>query len=327
MSQLGQTTVPPDSHRRAEELHGINRRQRRRRIASNWELYALCLVPVIWLLIFQYWPMYGNVIAFKNFVPARGILGSEWVGFSHFARFFTSFKFSQILWNTIALSLYTVAVGFPVPVLLAILIHYCPLPRFRRSVQLITYAPHFISVVVMAGIIFKLLAPRFGIVPSILEAIGLPVPNFLGSDAWFRDVYVWSEVWQRMGWGSIIYLAALSGIDPELHEAARVDGAGIWKRIRHIDIPGIAPTIIILLILQAGRVLQVGFEKVLLLQNNLNIGASEVIQTYVYRIGLSGALPNPSYAAAIGLFQNVISFLLIVAVNRISRRVSETSLW
>lgn len=320
------TTEPNQLYDR-RVLESIQRKQRRRHIASNWELYALTVIPVVWLLIFMYWPMYGNIIAFKRFVPSRGILGSDWVGFANFERFFSSYKFTEIFRNTIFLSFYNIAAGFPVPIILAILIHYCPLPKFRRSVQLITYAPHFISVVVMVGIIFKLLAPRIGIVPVMIRAIGLPEPSFLGSPAWFRDIYVWSEVWQRMGWGSIIYLAALSGIDPELHEAARVDGAGIWRRIWHIDLPGISPTVIILLILQAGRVLQVGFEKVLLLQNNLNIETSEVIQTYVYRVGLSGAMPNPSYAAAIGLFQNLVSFMLILAVNRIAKQVSETSLW
>lgn len=309
------------------DLKAIVRRQKRNRVRENWELYLLVALPVIWLLIFMYWPMYGNVIAFKRFVPQLGILGSEWVGFANFQRFFTSFRFTQVVWNTVALSLYQLLVQFPIPILLAILIHYCPLPRYKRTVQLISYAPHFISVVVITGIIFKLLAPGLGIIPMLIEALGFEAPNFLGSAAWFRDVYVWSEIWQRMGWGSIIYIAALSAVDPELYEAARVDGASIWQRIRHIDIPSIAPTIIILLILQAGRILSVGFEKVLLLQNNLNLNASEVIQTYVYKIGLAGQVPNPSYAASIGLFQNVLSFLLLIMVNRIAKKVGETSLW
>ncbi len=309
------------------DIRQIERRQRRSRIIANWELYLFVLLPIIWLLIFMYWPMYGNVIAFKRFVPSLGIWGSEWIGLDNFERFFTSYRFGSIVWNTIALSLYQLAVGFPIPIVLAILIQHCPLPRYKKTVQLISYAPHFISVVVITGIIFKLLAPGIGIIPILLESLGIPEPNFLGSADWFRDVYVWSEVWQRMGWGSIIYLAALSAIDPELYEAARVDGANIWQRIRHIDIPGIAPTIIILLILQSGQVLNVGFEKVLLLQNNLNLSASEVIQTYVYKIGLAGQVPNPSYATAIGLFQNALSFLLLIVVNRIARRVGETSLW
>jgi ABC-type polysaccharide transport system permease subunit len=309
------------------DLNAIVRRQKKNQIRENWELYLLVALPVLWLLIFMYWPMYGNIIAFKRFVPALGIWGSEWAGFANFERFFTSFRFGQILWNTVALSLYQLLVQFPIPIFLAILIHYCPLPRYKKTVQLISYAPHFISVVVITGIIFKLLAPGIGIVPVFLESLGIQEPNFLGSARWFRDVYVWSEVWQRMGWGSIIYLAALASVDPELYEAARVDGASIWQRIRHIDLPGIAPTIIILLILQAGRVLNVGFEKVLLLQNNLNLTTSEVIQTYVYKVGLAGQVPNPSYATAIGLFQNVLSFLLLIMVNRIAKKVGETSLW
>jgi len=271
--------------------------------------------------------MYGNIIAFKRFIPSKGILGSDWVGLANFERFFSSYRFKTILWNTVALSLYQLAVGFPIPIILAVLVHYCPGRYYKKSVQMVTYAPHFISVVVMVGIIFKLLAPGIGVIPVLLKKIGLGEPNFLGSASWFRDVFVWTEVWQRMGWGSIIYLAALSSIDPELYEAARVDGANIWKRIRHIDLPGIAPTITILLILQIGRVLNVGFEKVLLLQNNLNISASEVIQTYVYKIGLSGQSPNPSYATAIGLFQNGLSFILLIVVNKIAKKVGKTSLW
>lgn len=309
------------------DLQAIIKRQRRSKIRENWELYVLIAIPLVWILIFKYWPMYGNIIAFKRFTPSMGIWGSEWVGLANFERFFNSFRFWPIIWNTVALSLYQLVAGFPIPILLAVLIHYCPFPKYKRTVQLISYAPHFISVVVITGIIFKLLAPGMGIIPVFLEAVGIDPPNFLGSAAWFRDIYVWSEVWQRMGWSSIIYLAALSAIDPELYEAARVDGASIWQRIRHIDLPGIAPTIIILLILSSGRILDVGFEKVLLLQNNLNLSTSEVIQTYVYRIGLAGGVPNPSYATSIGLFQSVMSFVLLMAVNRIAKKVGETSLW
>lgn len=296
-------------------------------ISKNWELYIFVALPLIWLFIFMYYPMYGNVIAFKRFNPNRGILGSPWVGLANFQRFFNSYKFAQIMWNTFIINIYEVLAAFPIPIALALLIHYCPFPRYKKVVQMVTYAPHFISVVVMVGIIFKLLGPRIGLVNTILREIGIGEIDFLGRAGRFRHVFVWTGIWQRTGWGTIIYLAALSGVDPELHESAKVDGANIWRRMWHIDIPGIGPTVIILLILRLGRMLFVGFEKIFLMQNNLNISTSEVIQTYVYKIGLAAANPNFSYAAAIGLFNNVISFVLLILVNRVARKLTETSLW
>ena len=298
-----------------------------RKIAVNWQLYLLCLLPIAWLIIFMYIPMYGNLIAFKRYVPTLGILGSPWVGFDNFVRFFKSYRFFQVMRNTFYLSFYDLMVGFPIPIVLAIVLHYMPIARYKKTVQMVTYAPHFISTVVMVGIIFKLGSQRIGLVNVMLSAIGLPEVNFLGSAQIFAHMFVWTNVWQQMGWGTIIYLAALSAVDPELHESATVDGASIWQRMRHIDFPGILPTVIILLILRAGMILQVGFEKVLLLQNNLNIEASEVIQTYVYKIGIASRNPNFHYATAIGLFQNLVMFLMLIVVNRIARRVSETSLW
>ena len=298
-----------------------------RKVAVNWQLYLLCLLPIAWLIIFMYIPMYGNLIAFKRYVPSLGILGSPWVGFDNFLRFFQSYRFFQVLGNTFYLSFYDLVVGFPIPIGLAIVLHYMPIARYKKTVQMVTYAPHFISTVVMVGIIFKLGSQRIGVVNVLLTAVGLPEVNFLGSAQLFGHVFVWTNVWQQMGWGTIIYLAALSSVDPELHESATVDGASIWQRIRHIDFPGILPTVIILLILRTGFILQVGFEKVFLLQNNLNIEASEVIQTYVYKIGIASRNPNFHYATAIGLFQNLVMFLMLIVVNRIARRVSDTSLW
>lgn len=298
-----------------------------RKVAVNWQLYLLCLLPIAWLIIFMYIPMYGNLIAFKRYVPSLGILGSPWVGFDNFLRFFQSYRFFQVLGNTFYLSFYDLVVGFPIPIGLAIVLHYMPIARYKKTVQMVTYAPHFISTVVMVGIIFKLGSQRIGVVNVLLTAVGLPEVNFLGSAQLFGHVFVWTNVWQQMGWGTIIYLAALSSVDPELHESATVDGASIWQRIRHIDFPSILPTVIILLILRTGFILQVGFEKVFLLQNNLNIEASEVIQTYVYKIGIASRNPNFHYATAIGLFQNLVMFLMLIVVNRIARRVSETSLW
>ena len=303
------------------------RETRWRRISVNWQLYLLCLLPLIWLFVFMYLPMYGNLIAFKRFVPTKGILGSDWIGFANFTRFFKSYKFFQVLWNTLYLNVYDLIVGFPIPILLAITLHYMPLRRYKKTVQMVTYAPHFISTVVIVGIIFKLFTQRIGLVNVLLSRLGLPEVNFLGSAQIFPHLYVWTNVWQQMGWGTIIYLAALASVDPELHESATVDGATIWKRLWHIDLPGILPTVVILLILRTGQILQVGFEKVYLMQNNLNIEASEVIQTYVYRVGIANRNPNFAYAAAIGLFQNLIMFFMLVAVNRLARKINETSLW
>ena len=298
-----------------------------RQYTINWELYLMALLPVIWLIVFMYLPMYGNVIAFKRFVASKGIWGSPWIGFANFERFFTSIKFGNIMWNTFFLNVYDLIVGFPIPIVLALLLHYAPFHGYKKTVQMVTYAPYFISTVVMVGIIFKLFSQRVGLVNVALTALGVPEANFLGSPLWFPHIYVWTNVWQQMGYSTIIFLAALSAVDPELHEAARVDGATIWQRIWHVDLPGILAVVIILLILRLGQILNIGFEKVYLMQNTVNIVASEVVDTYVYKVGLSSRNPNFSYASAIGLFKNVIAFVLLVAVNRFARRRSEISLW
>jgi putative aldouronate transport system permease protein len=296
-------------------------------VSLNWELYLMALIPVVWLVVFMYVPMYGNVLAFKTFNAAKGILGSDWVGWANFERFFRSYNFREILWNTFYLNAYDLVVGFPIPIILALILNYAPSQGFKKTVQMVTYAPHFISTVVMVGIIFKLFADRIGLINLGLRALGLPEAGFLADPAWFSHVYVWTGIWQNMGWGTIIYLAALSAVDPQLHESARVDGATIWQRIWHIDIPGILPVIVILLILRSGQILNIGFEKIFLMQNTVNISASEVIDTFVYKVGLASRNPNFAYATAIGLFKNAIAFVLLVVVNRIARRTSETSLW
>lgn len=324
MQQLLRRNVPPEVLREKAKLRQVRRNQ----IRSNWDMYLLCAIPVALILVFNYIPMYGNVIAFKRFIPGAGIWGSEWVGFDNFRRFLTSFKFAWILRNTFVLNVYFLFAGFPIPIILALLIHYCPMPKYRKMVQMTTYIPHFISTVVMVGIIFKLFTPRYGIINKVLFNIGLDVvPQFLGSTAWFPHVYVWTGIWQNMGWGTIIFLAALSGVDDSLHDSALVDGANMFRRMWHIDLATIAPIIVILLILRSGSMLQIGFEKIFLMQNNLNIRASEVISTYVYKIGIVSPYPNFSYAAAIGLFQNGISFVLLIIVNRIAKRLGNTSLW
>ncbi|WP_243767226.1 ABC transporter permease [Paenibacillus agricola] len=297
-----------------------------KKMRENWELYTLLLIPFAYVLIFHYIPMTGLIIAFKNYNVVQGIFHSKWVGLAHFERFFNSYDFWNVLKNTLTLSVYNLVVGFPAPIILALCINYLPGERFKKLLQMTTYAPHFISVVVIAGILVQLLS-REGLVNNLIVLLGGQRVNLMGIPEYFQSIYVFSGVWQQAGWGSIIYLAALSGIDPQLHEAARMDGASKLRRIWHIDIPGILPTIVILLIMDIGRIMNVGFQKVLLLQNPLNVSASEVIDTYVYKVGLISGMPNFSYAAAIGLFKSLIGVILIVAVNRIARKVNNTSLW
>ncbi|WNQ12291.1 ABC transporter permease subunit [Paenibacillus aurantius] len=294
-------------------------------IVRNWELYLFIAPAFLYFLIFCYFPMYGIQIAFKNFNPSEGFAGSPWVGFDHFTRFFHSYYFWDLIWNTLSISLYELAVGFPVPIILALAFNEVRTGFFKKMVQTVTYAPHFISVVVMAGMIITFLSPTTGIITHMLEWIGLNPPDFLTDPRWFKTMYVLSGVWQGAGWGTIIYLAALSGVDPGLHEAAIIDGASRFQRMRHINIPAIVPTMTILLILNMGSLLGVGFEKILLLQNPLNMEASNVISTFVYQSGLVDA--QYSFSTAVGLFNSVINATLLVVVNQIVRRTSENSLW
>lgn len=296
-------------------------------IKKNYQLYLIILLPVIYILVFNYYPMYGAQIAFRDYVPTKGIWGSEWVGLDNFTRFFKRQDAWRIIGNTLSLSIYQLIAGFPIPIILALSLNSAKDGMFKKSVQTITYAPHFISVVVMVGIVMQFLAPRTGIINKIIEILGGTPTNFMGEPEYFRSIYVWSGVWQTTGWGSIIYLAALAGIDPSLHEAAIVDGASRFQRILHIDIPGIMPTAIILLIMNTGQIMNIGFEKVFLMQNPLNLRTSEIISTYVYKVGLASSAGDFSYSTAIGLFNSVINFVLIVAVNQIAKRVTETSLW
>ena len=296
-------------------------------LRRNWQLYAMLVLPVLYILVFHYWPMYGVQIAFRNFNVVDGITGSPWVGWANFERFMNAYNFRQIIGNTLILSAYSLAASFPFPIVLALALNYTGRAWFRRTVQLVGYAPFFISIVVMVGMILVLLDPRFGIVNQLLGLVGVGPFDVMGNAAAFRHVYVWSGVWQYVGFNCIIYLAALTSVDPTLHEAAIIDGANKLQRIRDIDLPTIMPVAIVLLILELGAVLSVGFEKVLLLQNPINLPVSEVIDTYVYRVGLAAELPQFSYAAAIGLFQSVIAMILIVAVNQIARKSGAASLW
>lgn len=296
-----------------------------RKIGKHYQLYLLFLPALAYFVIFQYIPMYGVQIAFKDFMATRGILGSPWVGFEHFERFFDSFQFWTLIQNTLGLSLYGLALGFPIPIILALLLNQLSHQRFKRFVQTVTYAPHFVSTVVIVGMLTIFLSPRTGLINHLIVGLGGDPVFFLGSAEWFKTLHVLSGVWQGAGWGAIIYLAALAGVDPGLHEAAIIDGANKMQRIRYIDIPSILPTIIIVLILQLGSIMTVGFEKTFLMQNSLNLDSSEVISTYVYKTGLLGS--QYSFSAAVGLFDSVVNFILLVTVNRIAKKLTETSLW
>lgn len=291
----------------------------------HWQLWVLALPAIIYFVIFNYLPMYGVQIAFKDFYAMKGITGSPWVGLKHFERFFTSYQFKRLITNTLGISFYQLALGFPMPIALALILNQTKNQKFKKTVQTLTYAPHFISVVVMAGIIILFLSPTSGIFNHALRFFGFESINFMAKPEYFKTIYVLSGIWQNAGWGAVIYLAALSGISPSLYEAARIDGANKWHLIRFIDIPSIMPTATILLIMNVGRIMNVGFQKTYLLQNDLNLSTSEIISTYVYKVGLLDA--QYSYSAAIGLFNTVINIVLLVSVNKLSKKVSENSLW
>lgn len=299
-------------------------RQMRRDIIRHWQLYLIIFLPIVYLIMFKYVPIWGSQIAFKDYNLRDGIAGSKWVGFKHFKTFFNSPQFSRLMINTIGLSLYNIIVGIFPPIILAIAINYAINKRFGKLVQTVTYMPYFISTVIVIGILSQMLSLN-GPVNNIIKQLGGDAVHFMGEPGWFKTLYVFSGVWQSTGYSAVIYLAALASVPPELHEAAIVDGASIWKRIRHIDIPSIFPTAVILLIMACGRVLTIGYEKVLLMQNPLNMQTSDIISTYVYRIGLVSM--QYSYSTAIGLFQSAVSLLMLAIVNYISKRLSETSLW
>lgn len=294
------------------------------KVRKSWSLYLLLLPAVVLLLCFTYKPMYGVIIAFKDYSPALGITGSPWAGFKYFEKFFNSYQFELTLKNTILISLYSFAT-FPIPILFALFVNQMRQNRFRRFFQTVTYMPHFISTVVLVGLMLILLSPGTGLIGNIYRLFGAEAPNLMGSTGLFSSVYVWSDVWQQTGWNSIIYLAALSAVDPSLYEAAKVDGASRWQTIWRIDLPMLIPTAVTLLILRIGSLLGVGFEKVYLMQNNLNIMGSEVISTYVYKIGMLSA--QYSFSSAINLFNTVVNFILLIMVNQISRKYSGNSLW
>ncbi len=295
-----------------------------KRIWRNRSLYLLLLPAVVIMFCFTYRPMYGITIAFKDFTPTLGITDSPWAGFKYFNQYFNSYNFWTTIKNTLVISIYSIVVTFPLPIVLALMCNQMTARRFRKFFQVATYLPHFISTVVMCGMIILFLSPSSGIIPKMLGVLGISVPNLMGSPAAFPHIYVWTEVWQHCGWDSIMYIAALSAVDPSLYEAATVDGANQWQKMLKIDIPMLLPTATVLFILRTGSIMSVGFEKVYLLQTNLNLTTSEIISTYVYKMGL---ISNQySLSAAINLFNNIINFILLLSVNLLSKKMSDTSL-
>ncbi len=295
-------------------------------LSRHWPLYLMVLPAVMVIAVFSYGPMYGVVIAFKNFKPAYGIGGSPWVGLRNFERFFSSYQFKNTLLNTLSISIYSMLACFPAPIILALMMDQVRSKSTQRFIQTVTYMPHFISVIVVSGMILTFLNVSTGLYGNLARLLGVRNPkDLLGEKNLFSTIYVLSDIWQHTGWDSIIYMAALSAVDPSLHEAARVDGASEWDRIVHIQIPSIVPTMVILLILRAGSLMNVGFDKVYLLQNGLNLDRSEVLSTYVYKVGMINQ--QYSFSAAANLFNTVVNFVMIMLVNQIARRLGETSLW
>lgn len=296
-----------------------------KRIRRNYDLYLLFFPSLAYFIIFKYVPIYGILLAFKNFKPPLGIIGSDWVGLKHFVRFFSSYDFTRLLGNTLGISILQIVIGFPVPILLALIINEIGNKKYKKILQTVTYAPHFISVVVLVGILMIFLSPRTGIINHIVVALGGTDTNYMGEAGWFKPIYVFTDIWQHAGYRAVIYIAALSAVDVELYDAAYIDGCGRFRKMIHIDIPSIMPMVIILLIMQCGRIMNIGFEKVLLMQNSLNISSSDIIQTYVYKHGLEGG--EFSYATAVELFNNVINLILILTVNKLGKVLTNNSLW
>ena len=311
-----------------EEQRARRKTKFRKEYLNNWQLYLMLLLPVIWLLVFCYAPMSGIQIAFKDFKIRQGIWGSPWVGFDNFERFFTSYQFFRVLKNTLVISLYSLVASFPLPIVLALSLNVVRKAAYKKFVQMVTYIPHFISVIVIVGMILQMFNSRIGLYGTVYTALtGQPAPDILSKASAFPHLYVWSGVWQEVGWGSIIYLSALSAVDPALHEAAIVDGASRYKRVLVLDLPTVLPTATIMLIMNAGRIMTIGFEKVYLMQNDLNLTTSEIISTYVYKVSLGPTGGDFSLGAAIGLFNSVINLVLILLVNAVTKRMGGTSLW
>ena len=301
------------------------RRNLLREILQEWQLYVILLLPLIWLIVFSYVPMYGVLISFTKYNIANGLSDSKWIGLDNFRRFFSTPSAMSTVSNTVRVSLYSLIAGIPCPILLAILLNECHAMRFKKGVQMVTYAPYFISTVVLVAMMFQMFDQHSGVVNQLLNLLGMKSVNFMSKKNMFRHMYVWSGVWQATGFNAIIYISALNGVDPSLHEAAMIDGATRMQRIRYIDLPGIVPTATILFILNCGSIMNVGFEKVYLMQNSANLRVSEVLSTYTYKMGLINL--DYGYSSAVSLFNSCINLVLVVFVNSLARKAGETSLW
>ncbi len=308
------------------EARALVRKRNWNRIKVNWELYLMLLIPVALLLVFNYYPMLGLQIAFKRYSASGGIWGSKWVGLAQFKKMIMTPKFSQVFFNTLKISLYMLPVNAVVAMLFALLLNVVRKTAYKKTIQMVTYMPHFISTVIMVGIMTQLLNPRIGLYGNICKMLGAEAVDVWSKPSYFAHLYVWSEVWQHVGWNAIIYLAALASVDQELYEAASIDGASRIRQMIHIDVPSILPTFIILFILNVGSIMSLGYEKILLMQNDLNLSASEIISTYSYKVALQSGT-DYSYGTAIGLFNSVINLILITSVNFMSRKLTENSLW
>lgn len=318
-----------DIKKSAKDKIAISKRRNKilKSYTNNWQLYVLLILPLAYLIIFKYIPLLGLQIAFKNYSITKGMFASEWVGLEHFKNFFSDYRAIRVIKNTVILSVYHLVAGFPIPILFALCLNYITNKRYKKLVQTVSFAPYFISTVVMVTMIVQFLAPRRGMLTIFLNTLMGSEIDYLAQAKYFADIYVWSGIWKSIGFSSIIYFATLSGIPTELHEAAIIDGATKFKRMIHIDLPGILPTAIILFVLNTGQILNIGYEKVLLMQNSLNLAASEVISTYIYKVGLTSPIPQFSYSTAIGFFQSAIGLILIITVNKIANKISNQGLW
>lgn len=304
----------------------VKRRPWRQEFKKNWQLYVLIMIPLAFLIIFKYLPMYGVQIAFRDYNILAGVWDSPWVGLKHFKAFVENPKFFQLMKNTLVLSFYNLLL-FPLPVILALMLTYVPSNKFRKTVQMVSYIPHFISTIVMCGMVLQFLDVHYGMINALIEALGGEATNLMADADAFPHILVWSNVWQNIGYSSIIYIATLAGVSQELHEAAIIDGANIWQRIWHVDIPGILPTVCVLLVMSCGQILTSDFERILLLQNYLNESSSEVITTYVYKMSFQSTFPQYSYSTAVNLFTTVINMALLFAANKITNKINGNGLW
>lgn len=302
-----------------------NRRRLMQRVWNTRELYLLILIPIIWYIVFKYLPLYGIQIAFRDYRTSRGFFGSEWVGLKHFKRFFNSLYFGRIVGNTLVINIVSLLVGFPIPILFALLLNELTHPRYKKVLQNVTYIPHFLSAVVVVSVLQLIFNPNTGVYNMVRKALGLATTNYFAMESAFKPMYILSGLWQNMGWDSILYIAALAGVDPTLYEAATIDGATRLQKIRYVSIPSIMGTITIMLLLRCGQIMNIGYEKVLLMQNSLNQASSDVISTYVYRVGILEG--NYSYSTAINLFNSACNVVLLFIANLLAKRLGGTSLW